>query len=83
MIISHPQYITVTFHSTLNLFLCGPTISYSNILAFANTTKPLRRRNGLVVLANANQSAESADPGLIPGFRFHSPALPQYKQDSA
>ncbi len=28
MILSHPQYITVTFHSTLNSLLCGPTISY-------------------------------------------------------
>jgi hypothetical protein len=27
------------------------------LLAFANTTKPLQRRNGLVVLANANKSA--------------------------
>jgi hypothetical protein len=45
------------------------TLRTALLLAFADTTKPLHRRNGLVVLANAK---EGAVPGLIPGFGFHS-----------
>jgi hypothetical protein len=44
------------------------------VLANANTTKPLRRRNGLVVLALANKSAV---PGSIPRLVVSFPALPQ------
>ncbi len=40
--------------NTGDLWFC---FSSSYLLAFANTTKPLQHRNGLVVLANANKSA--------------------------
>ncbi len=38
-------------------FYCFNRVWEIAVLAFANTTKPLRRRYGLVVLANANKSA--------------------------
>jgi hypothetical protein len=45
------------------------TLTAIGILAFTNTTKPLRCLNGLVVLANANKSADPRVHGW-PGERL-------------
>ncbi len=57
----------------------------NQLLSFANTTKPLQRHNGLVVLANVNKSAVPRIHGwtgkhlfwLCPIYPAHPPPLPK------
>jgi hypothetical protein len=65
-------------------FFWATGVGHVHLLAFANTTKPLRRCNGLVVLANANKSAVlrvHSWPGehlfwLYPIYPAHPPPCP-------